>query len=191
MTMRKMLVVCLILLATTTLAGCSTIERMLGGSGEHRSNGGMFTELNLAIRDDDLEKAKKMIAEGADVNEAANYGGGDAIYVSNLSLAINFNDDPYEMVVLLMENGARLEDDIVALYNAIEDGHYDVIQYLLDNGLDPNEGMQSAVTSEHLDILQLLLDYGADPNEGVTLAKLNYNEEALKMLYAAGATVEE
>lgn len=191
MTMRKILVVCLIVLATTTLAGCSTIEHILGGSGEHRSNGGMFTELNLAIRDGDLKKAKKLIAEGADVNEAANYGGGDAIYVSNLSLAINYNDDPYEMVVLLMENGARLEDDIIALYNAIEDGHYDVIQYLLDNGLDPNEGMQSAVTSEHLDILQLLLDYGADPNEGVTLAKLNYNEEALKMLYAAGATVEE
>jgi len=40
------------------------------------------------------------------------------------------------MVALLFQNDAKLKDDIIALYNAIEDGDYDIIQYFLENNLD-------------------------------------------------------
>ena len=59
------------------------------------------------------------------------------------------------------------------LHEAVQGGHKDVVQILLESGIGPNIVNKSQETPLHMsrpgrqcqDIIQLLLDYGADPNK--------------------------
>lgn len=175
-----------------TLTACSTVDKLSSPSGYQSREDGIFTPLNAAIREGDVEQVKKLLAEGASPDEDADYGAGaDSIPVGNLSLAVNFNEEPLEMVRLLLEAGADPARDFPAFSDAIDKGDLEVAELLAQHGADVNGGLQSAVMSGQMDMIRLMLNYGADPNEGVMLAKMTYNEEALSVLEEAGAVVKD
>ena len=71
------------------------------------------------------------------------------------------------------------------LYIAAKNGFYDICQFLLQIGMDPNETQNSESTPlhaaayyNHLEIVQLLIDYGAKVN-----LKNNFNNSALDEAY--------
>jgi ankyrin repeat protein len=80
-----------------------------------------------------------------------------------------------EMVQLLVENGADVntvsgDEGHTALAEAIGGGHYQVVAYLLDLGVNPNQtpsGLSLLAGAAQLgrpDLVELLLQHGADPN---------------------------
>ncbi|GIO03543.1 hypothetical protein J5TS2_42110 [Brevibacillus halotolerans] len=174
------------------LTGCSLVERVLTSQqSEQARTDGMFTELNTAIREGNLNEVQRLLDEGASPNIAADYGvGADAVDVGNLSLAVNFNEDPVPMVKILLEAGADPLEDFPAMHDAVEKGNLEVVELLTQYGADVDSGLQSAVMFDQVDIVRLLLDHGADPNKGVMLARTTYNANMLKLLEEAGATIE-
>ncbi|MCM3703303.1 ankyrin repeat domain-containing protein [Paenibacillus macerans] len=192
--LRLLTALCALLALGTAATACAPVEALLsssGGSSQTDPNG-IFTPLNLAIRDGNVEEVKKLLEQGASPNEDADYGSGaESIPVGNLSLAVNFNKEPLEMVQLLLEAGADPQKDPFALDDAIEKGELEVVSLLLQHGADPNQGLQAAVMYDQMEIAALLLQNGADPNQGVTLARTTYNARMLELLEEAGATVEQ
>ncbi len=192
MKMRRIYAIGLLFLCLIALTGCSIVERMLTSQqSEQVRTDGIFTELNAAIREGKLNEVQRLLDEGASPNIAADYGvGAESIPVGNLSLAINFNNDPVPMVKILLEAGADPSEDFPAMHDAIEKGNLEVVELLTQYGADVDSGLQSAVMFDQVAIVRLLLDYGADPNKGVMLAKTTYNADILKLLEDAGATID-
>ncbi|SDS68655.1 hypothetical protein SAMN05444162_2025 [Paenibacillaceae bacterium GAS479] len=92
MKMQRICTIGLLMLCLIALTGCSVVERVLTSQ---QSSGtrvdGIFTELNAAIREGDLNEVQRLLNEGASPNIAADYGlGADEIAVGNLSLAVKF-----------------------------------------------------------------------------------------------------
>lgn len=123
-------------------------------------------QLLSAIRAYDAEAAKVALDEGANPNAGDFYNG----YA--LTIAAGLGNE--EIVQLLVENGADVnifvDEGYTALAEAVNGGHYQVVAYLLDLGVNPNQ-LVSGVTpiffaaqSGRPDIVELLLQYGADPN---------------------------
>ncbi|MNW37783.1 Ankyrin repeats (3 copies) [compost metagenome] len=182
----------LLMLCLIALTGCSVVERVLTSQ---QSSGtrvdGIFTELNTAIREGNLDEVQRLLNEGAQPNIAADYGvGAESIPVSNLSLAVNFNNDPVPIVKMLLEAGADPVEDFPAMHDAIQKGDLNVVELLAQYGADVDSGLQSAVMFDQIDIVRLLLDYSADPNKAVTMARTTYNANILKLLEEAGATID-
>ncbi len=192
MKMRRIYAIGLLLLCLMALTGCSIIERVLTSQqSEQARTDGMFTELNTAIREGNLIAVQRLLDEGASPNIAADYGtGADAISVGNLSLAVNFNEDPVPMVKILLEAGADPSEDFPAMHDAIEKGNLEVVELLAQYGADVDSGLQSAVMFDQIAIVRMLLDHGADPNKGLPLARTTYNADMLKLLEEAGATID-
>ena len=92
------------------------------------------------------------------------------------------------------------------LFSAACKGNIEIVQLLLDHGVDPNapeynaprgHALYEAVAGNHLDTAKLLLDHGADPNAQVessgnplTQALGKDNKEMINLLYRHGATAE-
>ncbi|MNW52961.1 Ankyrin repeats (3 copies) [compost metagenome] len=192
MKMRRIYVIGLLLLCLIALTGCSIVERVLTSQqSEQVRTDSIFTELNTAIREGNLNEVQRLLDEGASPNIAADYGvGADAIPVGNLSLAVNFNEDPVPMVKILLEAGADPSEDFPAMHDAIEKGNLEVVDLLAQYGADVDSGLQSAVMFDKVEIVRMLLAHGADPNKGVPLARTTYNAEMLKLLEEAGATID-
>lgn len=192
MMMRRIYAIGVLLLCLVALTGCSIVERVLNSQqSEQVRTDGIFTELNAAIRKGNLNEVQRLLDEGASPNIAADYGvGAESIPVGNLSLAVNFNEDPGPMVKLLLEAGADPSEDFPAMHDAIEKGNLEVVELLIQYGADVDSGLQSAVMFDQVAIVRRLLDYGADPNKGVTIAKTTYNTDILKLLEDAGATID-
>lgn len=191
MKMRRIYAIGVLFLCLIALTGCS-MERMLTSqqSEQVRTNG-IFTELNAAIREGKLNEVQRLLDEGASPNIAADYGvGAESIPVGNLSLAVNYNEDPVPLVKILLEAGADPSDDFPAMNDAIEKGNLEVVELLAQYGADVDSGLQSAVMFDQVAIVRMLLDHGADPNKGVMLAKTTYNADMLKLLEEAGATID-
>lgn len=182
----------ILLLCLMALTGCSIVERVLNSQqSEQARTDGIFTELNSAIREGNLNEVQRLLDKGASPNIAADYGvGAESIPVGNLSLAVNFNEDPGPMVKLLLEAGADPSEDFPAMHDAIEKGSQEVVELLAQYGADVDGGLQSAVMFDQVAIVRLLLDHGADPNKGVPLARTTYNAEMLKLLEEAGSTID-
>ncbi|ANS76485.1 hypothetical protein AWM70_19470 [Paenibacillus yonginensis] len=174
------------------LTGCSILERVLTSQqSEQRVTDGMFTELNSAIMEGNLTEVRRLLDGGASPNIAADYGvGSESIPVGNLSLAVNFNEDPVPMVKILLEAGADPSEDFPAMHDAIEKGNLEVVELFAQYSADVDSGLQSAVMLAQVAIVRMLLDHGADPNKGVTLARTTYNAGMLKLLEEAGATID-
>jgi ankyrin repeat protein len=69
----------------------------------------------------------------------------------------------YDIVVLLVSARADVSaEDHDALRSAAANGHYNVVEYLLDHGSFDNDALRLAIQHEHLDVAQLLIDRGAD-----------------------------
>lgn len=187
----------LLMLLSMTLSACSdTIETLISQSASSSQtsayNGGMYTELNAAVKEGNLDEVQRLIQQGESPNIAADYASGaDTIAVGNLSLAINYNDDPFPMVQLLLENGVQPQDDPMAFNDAIDNGDVTLVQLMLDYGADATSGLQTAIAKDQIHMIQTLIQYGADPDAGVHLAKSMLNEDALSLLEEYGATVED
>ncbi|KAG9499469.1 hypothetical protein J7337_007925 [Fusarium musae] len=130
---------------------------------------------------------------------------------------INFMQRPYcytaaigslELTKLLLQKGSRtsrflIQDDLdLALREAAEGGHIEIVRFLLNERPNPNKitagALQAAAHGDHLAVIRLLLDDGADIDahddrfgspleaaaEGISLA-------ALRMLLDRGANVQE
>ncbi|WP_037285751.1 ankyrin repeat domain-containing protein [Saccharibacillus sacchari] len=186
----------LLMILSTALSACgSTIASIMSSpafSSDANTYGGMYSELNIAVREGNLEEVQRLIDQGASPHEAADYGSGaDRVDVGNLSLAINYNDDPFPMVQLLLENGVNPQDDPMAFNDAIGTEDVTLVQLMLDYGADATSGLQMAIAKGQIHMIQTLIQYGADPNAGVHLAKSMLNEDALILLEEYGAIVED
>jgi ankyrin repeat protein len=128
-------------------------------------------ELIAAAWDDDVELARELIGEGADVNYQ------DATRQSAYLIATS--EGQLELLELTLANGA----DVTALdsfngtglIRAAERGHAEVVERLLDTDIEVNHVNNLGWTALHEAIIlgdgseryvrtvQLLLDHGADP----------------------------
>lgn len=189
--MRRLTAAVVLIALTGMLVACSTVERIMTSS-TAGSSGRMFTPLNLAVKDGNIAEVERLIAEGdVSPNKAANYGSGvEHILVGNLSLAVNYNEDPVPMVKMLLEAGTDPTEDFQAMHDAIVKGNLEVVELLAQYGADVDSGLQSAVMFNQVDIVRLLLNYGADPNKGVSMARTTYNADMLALLEEAGATID-
>lgn len=189
--MRRLTAAVVLIALTGMLVACSTVERIVASS-TAASSGGMFTPLNLAVKDGNIAEVERLLAEGeVSPNEAANYGSGvEHILVGNLSLAVNYNEDPVPMVKMLLEAGTDPIDDFPAIHDAIVKGNLEVVELLAQYGADVDSGLQSAVMFDQVDIVRMLLNYGADPNMGVSMATMTYNADMVTLLEEAGATID-
>jgi len=154
------------------------------------------TPLTLAILDNDLNKAKKLIDEGADVNEKNDLGESPIISTTYLDTGyINL-----EMLKLLLENGADPgvgdENDYTVLHAAASMSDMEAIDLLLEYNADINikdsygeTPIFETVYEDNAVTFKHLVEKGANlmivNDEGDTikdLAKYNDATEILKIL---------
>ena len=121
------------------------------------------------LQDNDYLAAKKLIKEGADLNDRTEAG------ESVLAYALKCKCDQ-DMLELLIESGADLfytDEEGVSIFDfAITYNNMYVIKLLLEKGIDVNEtfrksgftALMAAVCYGRSAIVKLLLDAGADVN---------------------------
>ncbi len=149
----------------------------------------------------DLDKVKKSIKSGADINQEDQY--------RRTPLTVASTNGNLEVVKYLIKNGAdlTLKNGQVnrALNNAIRNNHIDVVKYLISNGIDINAEVLSeralniASWKGHLNIVRLLLKSGADINAkdgynstalmSASISGLNQNIDIIRLLVDQGADI--
>jgi hypothetical protein len=124
-------------------------------------------ELLDASKKGDVEKVKKLLKEGADVNAKDRFGFTPLHYT-----ALNGH---IEIVKLLIERGAdvnaKTNGGWTPLRFAAIYGHIEIVKLLIERGADVNakdkDGrtpLHSAAFYGHVEVVRLLLEHGADPN---------------------------
>ena len=152
-------------------------------------------ELIEAIKNNDFERVKFLISNGAHVNIKNRYGN------TPLNTASGFGY--FEIVKYLIDKGADIDnenrDGDTALVYASENGHFDVVKYLLEKGSDVIKHSNSlwyASKNCYIKIVKLLIDSGVDINKEYGYDKrytvLSYalkegNTEIAELLKANGA----
>ena len=137
----------------------------------------IFNDVTLLIysaKIGDIEKVKKLIDKGVNVNAYAsitNIFDRNNIYTALMGAVRGGHTD---IVKLLIKNGAdvNLEDYISSMLNsATMKGDVDIVKMLLDAGADANKqdifsttALNSAASACYFDIVKMLLDAGADVN---------------------------
>lgn len=81
-------------------------------------------------------------------------------------------------------NASLLDVAINLVFGHPPDSPYDLVKVLLDNGADPNQGnvLLTAIHTQLKDLVTLLLSYGADPNTPIAARETDFTY-ALKHLY--------
>jgi uncharacterized protein len=122
------------------------------GIGRNRnapSDGGQLTPLVYAVRANDLETVKVLLAAGADINQTTGYGWSP--------LLVATQNRYYALGKYLLDNGADPnlgnKGDWVPLYIATDNRNIESGDYPVRKG-----------DMEHLDFIRLLLDKGANVN---------------------------
>ncbi len=129
----------------------------------------MSASLVNIVKNNDLALAKKLITEGADVNQKDSRG--------NSLLIVSAADGHAEMVELLLESGADINAvdasmKATALHAAAYLGHPEVMQVLIERGIDidaqgPYNGytaLHDAVWQNNVEGVRILCEGGADVN---------------------------
>ena len=108
--------------------------------------------------------------------------------------------DSWEIVRILVNAGAdpnaSIREGKTLMGKAAATGNIEALQFLLDAGVDPHEGLQAAFEYGNQDAMQILFDAGVSPNSGVfgtTLLKAAVNggdADITRFLIEAGADVE-
>lgn len=120
-----------------------------------------------AVKKNDVETARRMIAAGADVN----------LFSTNEHppLVVATNHEDTSMLQLLLENGAQPNScsdfKVSALVNAASDGKLDMVCLLLNAGADPNyapdcsySALMAAVCWGNNEVAERLIQAGANPH---------------------------
>ena len=156
------------------------------------------TALLEAVRDEDLESCRVLIASGVDINEIS----GSPVRTALIRAA----EYGYrEIVELLIKAGAdvsaQADEGLSALYLASVRGHHDVVDMLLQAGAQPGISDDNGVTPlhgaaylQHPEVVELLIKAGADVNArdcsgafALGLAAEAGNAPIVEMLLKAGA----
>jgi ankyrin repeat protein len=116
------------------------------------SDGGQLTPLVYAVRANDLDTVKVLLAAGADINQTTGYGWS--------ALLVATQNRYYELGKYLLEQGANPDlgnkGDWVPLYLATDNRNIESGDYPVRKG-----------DMDHLDFIKLLLDKGANVNARV------------------------
>jgi len=159
------------------------------------TGGGGLTPLVLAAREGDLESSKLLLAAGADVNQATEYGWTPLLTATN--------NRHYRLSEFLIEHGADVnkanKGSWTPLYLAtdnrnIEGGdfpvpkpdieHLEYIKFLLDHSANPNIPAKDNTLTRTIFTMQWFLEDGATP---FIRAAQSSDLELLKLLVARGA----
>jgi uncharacterized protein len=159
------------------------------------TGGGGLTALVLAAREGDMESARLLLAAGADINQATEYGWSPLLTAAN--------NRQYRLAQFLIERGADVNQvnkgNWSPLYLAtdnrnIEGGdfpvpkpdidHLDFIRFLLDHGANPNIRIKDNTLTRTIFTMQWFLEGGATP---FIRAAQSSDLELLKLLLAKGA----
>jgi ankyrin repeat protein len=129
------------LLAGLALAGC-------GGSDEpSRERGDLDRRMIEAAFANDVEEARRLIAQGADVNAK------DVTKQSAYLIATSEVGDDPRLLELTLANGARVDDkdsyDGTGLIRAAERGHPRIVRRLLEAGIDRDHVNRLGWTALH------------------------------------------
>src|SRR5712671_1433237 len=119
------------------------------GRGPQPKDGGQLTPLVFAVRANDLESVKTLLAAGADVNQTTGYGWSP--------LLVATQNRYYKLAAYLLEHGAdpnlANKGGWVTLYLATDNRNIENGDYPVRKG-----------DMDHLDFIKLLLDKGAKVN---------------------------
>ena len=137
-------------------------------SKRQRGGGEQEDKLFKAVKDNNLDKAREALDEGANVNAVTNV----RYQVGKTALMLASNYAHPEMVEYLLENGADVHAKnrygVTALHIASREGHTDIVAMLLEKGADvnakSNNGATALITASekgHTEIVAMLLDEGS------------------------------
>lgn len=115
-----------------------------------------------ACEENDITNVNKLIEEsGSKVLSFINY----KPYLGNTPLGIAADKGNYEIVKILISNGADVNLDS-PLFGAAYNGHLQIAELLVSKGADVKQinSLFGAVENGHLEIVQLLISKGADVN---------------------------
>ena len=128
-------------IALLTLAGCG------GGGPPPRERSDLDRRLIEAAFDNDVERARRLIAGGADVNAK------DSTQQSAYLIATSEVGDDPRLLELTLANGARVNDkdsyDGTGLIRAAERGHPRIVRRLLEAGIDRDHVNRLGWTALH------------------------------------------
>jgi cytohesin len=123
-----------------------------GGAGRGRAvvkDGGELTPLVYAVRADDLDSVKALLAAGADVNQVTGYGWSP--------LLVATQNRYYKLAAYLLEHGADV--------NLANKGSWTPLYLATDNrNIESGDYPVRKGDMDHLDFIKLLLDKGANVN---------------------------
>ncbi|XP_035664097.1 death-associated protein kinase dapk-1-like [Branchiostoma floridae] len=152
-----------------------------------------------AAQDGDVEKVRRWLEEGLDVNTKDYYG--------DTGLYEACKKDHDKVVALLIKNGADLnvtnKDGFTGLYVACRGGYDKVVELLIKNGADLNvinengdTGLHLACYNGHDKAVEMLIKNGADVNvtdnlgsTGLHLACYRGDDKVVELLIKNGADV--
>jgi len=137
------------------------------------SGGGGLTALVLAAREGDLESAKLLVAAGADVNQATEYGW--------TALLTATNNRQYSLARYLVEQGADV--------NKVNKGNWAPLYLATDNrNIEGGDFPVHKADLDHLDFIKVLLQHGANPNARTKDNTLTRTIFTMQWFLEAGAT---
>jgi ankyrin repeat protein len=149
----------------------------------------MEAELFDAIKSNDLEKVKKLIENGVDVNTKNDK--------EEIPLTYAFEYENFDIMKYLIENGADVNvkmypEDYILTF-AISDEYFDIAKLLINNGADVNvkdscekTALMNSCYEGNYEISKLLIDKGADVN-----ARDEEGETALMEAFSASYHVND
>ncbi|QOR35635.1 ankyrin repeat domain-containing protein [Clostridium sp. 'deep sea'] len=156
--------------------------------------GYMFNEDNYikSLHDGNYEAIKLFLIEGFDPNLEINY--------DRFPIIVATEKQRKDLITLLLDYGANINICgfylNTALYEAVSSENIEIIQYLIEKGANPSDGIACAVSKDNIDLVKYFLNLGANPNAGFPasafiIATEKENYEMMELLLFNGADIED
>ena len=177
-----------------------------GGADVDQKGRNSNTPLMKAIDNNNAKMVKMLLEAKADVNLKQ-----DTFRMSPLRNAISRPDTDIEIIKLLLEGGADIEEDcgyngkVTPLVKAIDYNRVEIVKLLIEKGVDVNKqnkfgtsDLMTAICSDKVEIAKMLIDADIDLNvsndDGDTaliLAVKRGHKKIVKMLIEKGADLNK